>query len=42
MSHDATAERANYRMVAGDVAGHSADRCAFQTSRCVCRADGRQ
>jgi hypothetical protein len=42
MSHDATANRSDYGMVARDVAGYSADDCAFQTSRCMCRTDGRK
>jgi hypothetical protein len=42
MPHDATAHGSDYGMVACDVAGHSADHCALQTSRRVRRADGRQ
>jgi hypothetical protein len=42
MSHDATADGPDYGMVTCDVAGHSADHRAFQTSRGVRRADGRQ
>jgi hypothetical protein len=42
MHHDATAHGSNYGMVACDVTGYSADDRAFQTSRCVRRADGRK
>jgi len=42
MSHDATANRADYGMVACDVAGYSTDDRAFQTSRRVCRTDSRK
>jgi hypothetical protein len=42
MPHDATANRSDYGMVARDVAGYSADDCAFQASRCVSRADSRK
>ena len=42
MPHDATAHGSDYGMVACDVAGHSADHRAFQTSRCVRHADGRK
>jgi hypothetical protein len=42
MSHDATANRSDYGMVARDVAGHSSDHRTFQTSRCVRCADSRK
>jgi hypothetical protein len=42
MPYDATAHRSNQGMVARDVAGHASDHRAFQTSRGVRRADGRQ
>ena len=42
MSHDATAHGSDYSMVPCNVAGHSADHCALQTSRRVRRADSRQ
>jgi hypothetical protein len=42
MPNDATAHGSDYGMVACDVTGHSTDGCAFQTSRCVRRADGRK
>jgi hypothetical protein len=42
MPHDATANRSDHGMVPRDMAGYSADDCAFQAARCVCRTDGRK